>query len=181
MDTFDLHHNITVSDFPNLQAQYHGRGEVFCIHGRLGPERPAATTRIVLTRQEFDSAYDPWRGPLHSFIQQTVLAYDLCFLGCNPAEPYLASILKSWKGHRQEQHGLTSSARPQWYLLADEGYEQLDVAAACGIHVVQYDKQDSKFTGLNSVLEYWTKKKPPFLRPAGVQESRFDPNVEPDK
>ena len=181
VDTFDLHRNITVSDFPNLQAQNHSQQEVFCIHGRLGPGRPAATTPIVLTRREFDSAYDPLRGRLHAFIQQTILAHDLCFLGCNPAEPYLARILKSLEWHRQEQHGLTSTSRPQWYLLADEGYEQLDAAAACGIHVVQYDKRDSQFTGINSVLEHWADKKSPFLRPAGVQESRFNPDVEPAK
>ena len=181
VDTFDLHNNITVSDFPNLQAQNHGQQEVFCIHGRLGPERPAATTPTVLTRRDFESAYHPLNGPLHSFIQQTVLAHDLCFLGCNPAEPYLARILESCKRHCQAQHGLTSLTRPRWYLLADEGYEQLDVARACGIHVVQYDKRNSQFTGMDSVLEYCANKKPPFLRPAGVQESRFDPNVEPEK
>lgn len=181
VDTFDLHRNITVSDFPNLQAQNHGRREVFCIHGRLGPGRPAKTTPIVLTRRDFESAYNPLDGQLHSFIQQTVLAHDLCFLGCNPAEPYLARILESCQRQCHEQHGLTSTARPQWYLLADEGYEQLDAATACGINVVQYDKRDSRFTGMDSVLEYWANKRPPFLRPAGVQESRFDADVEPDK
>ena len=167
------------SDFPNLQAQHHRRREVFCIHGRLGPGRPAATTPIVLTRREFDSAYDPWGSSLHSFIQQTILAHDLCFLGCNPAEPYLARILESCKRHCQAEHGLTSNARPQWYLLADEGYEQLDAATDCGIRVVQYDKRDSQFTGMDSVLEYWANKKPPFLRQAGVQESSFKLDVEP--
>ena len=181
VETIDLHRNVTVSDFPNLQTQNHGSGEVFCIHGRLGPGRPAATTQTVLTRREFDSAYDPWRGPIHSFIQQTMFAHDLCFLGCNPAEPYLARILESCKRHCQEQHDLTSPTRPQWYLLAAEGYEDLDAADASGIHVVQYDKRDSQFTGMDSVLEYWANKKPPFLRPAGVQESRFNPDVEPDK
>ena len=181
VDTFDLHYNIAVSDFPNLQAQNHGHREVFCIHGRLGPGRPAATTPIVLTRREFDDAYDPWGSSLHAFIQQSILAHDLCFLGCNPAEPYLANILASCKRHCQAQHSLRSTTRPHWYLLVDEGYEDLDVAAACGIHVVRYDKQDSQFTGINSVLEYWANKKPPLLRPAGVQESRFNPDVEPDK
>lgn len=181
VDTFDKHYNVTVSDFPNLQAQNHGHKEVFCIHGRLGPGRPAATTEIVLTRQEFETAYNPWGSSLHSFIQQTILAYDLCFLGCNPAEPYLADILKSCKRHRQAQHSLTSNACPQWFLLADEGYEQLDAATACGIHVVQYDKGGSQFTGMDSVLEHWANKKPPLLRAAGVQESKFNPDVEPDK
>ena len=181
VDTFDLHDNIIVSDFPNLQAQNHGRGELFCIHGRLGPGRPAATTPIVLTRREFDSAYDPLGISLHSFIQQTILAHDLCFLGCNPAEPYLAHILKSCERYSQKQHGFTSNTRPQWYLLADEGYEQLDAATACGIHVVQYDKQNSQFAGMDSVLEYLANKKPPCFRPAGVQDPRFNPDVEPAK
>lgn len=181
VDTFNLHSNVTVSDFPNLQAQNHGQRELFCIHGRLGRDRPAATTSIVLTRREFEAAYDPWGSPLHSFVQQTILAHDLCFLGCNPAEPYLARILESCKRHNHAQHGLTSPARPQWYLLADEGYGQLDAASDCGIHVVHYDKLDSHFTGMDAVLEYWANKRPPFLRPSGVQESRFNPDVEPDK
>lgn len=180
VDTLDLHCNVTVSDFPNLQSQNHGQREVFCVHGRLGPGRPAATTPIVLTSREFEAAYDPY-GPLHSFIHQTLLANDVCFLGCNPVEPNLARILDSCKRHCQAQHGLTSMTRPNWYLLADEGYEQLDAVAECGIHVVQYSKRDAQFSGMDAVLEYWANKRRPFLRPAGVQESRFKPDVEPDR
>ena len=85
VDTFDLHRNITVSEFPNLQAQNHGRGEVFCIHGRLGPRRPAATTPIVLTRQEFDNAYDPWGSSLHSFIKPSSRTTSVSWVAIRPS------------------------------------------------------------------------------------------------
>jgi len=181
VDTLDLHYNITVSDFPNLQSQNHGQREVFCVHGRLGPGRPAATTPIVLTSREFEAAYDPFGVPLHSFIQQTLISNDVCFLGCNPAEPNLARILEACKRHCQTQHGLTSMTRPNWYLLAEDGYDQLDAVEDCGIHVVQYSKRDAQFSGMDEVLEYWANKRSPTLRPAGVQGSRFNPDVEPDR
>jgi hypothetical protein len=181
VDTLDLHRNITVSDYPNLQVQHQGPNEVFCIHGRLGPNRPAANTQIVLTRREFEAAYDPWGMLLHSFIQQTITAQDVCFLGCNPAEPYLGRIFESCKRYCQSQHGLTSPGRPNWYLLADEGYERLETVSECGIHVVQYAKRDSLYSGLDSVLEHWADKKPPLLRVSGVQRSPYDPEVEPDR
>lgn len=181
VDTLDLHRNIIVSDFPNLQSQNHGQREVFCVHGRLGPGRPAATTPIVLTRREFEDAYDPLGVPLYSFIQQTLISNDVCFLGCNPAEPNLARILEACKRHCQRQHGLTSMTRPNWYLLAEDDYEQLDPVENCGIDVVRYSKRDLQFSGMDEVLEYWANKKAPHLRPAGVQGSRFNPDVEPDR
>lgn len=181
VDTLDQHRNIKVSDFPNLHAQNHGNREVFCIHGRLGPGRPAASTPMVLTRRDFENAYDPDATLLHSFIQQTFLAHDVCFLGCNPAESYLRRILESCKRQCQLQHGITSGTRPNWYLLADEGYEQFDAVSHCGIELVHYPKGDPQFSGMDSVLEYWAERKPPFLRPPGVQRSPFDPEVKPDR
>jgi hypothetical protein len=181
VDTLDLHYNITVSDFPNLQSQNHCQREIFCVHGRLGPGRPAATTPVVLTRREFEVAYDPFGIPLHSFVQQTLIANDVCFLGCNPSEPNLARLLESCKQHCRAQHDLTSTTRPNWYLLAEDSYEQLEAVEDCGVHVVRYSKRDPQFSGLDEVLEYWANKKAPFLRPAGVQRSRFNSDVEPDR
>jgi len=71
--------------------------------------------------------------------------------------------------------------RPNWYLLAEDGYDQLDAVEDCGIHVVQYSKRDAQFSGMDEVLEYWANKRSPTLRPAGVQGSRFNPDVEPDR
>jgi hypothetical protein len=181
VDTLDLHWDIAVSDYPNLQAQNHGKREVFCIHGRLGPGRPAATTPIVLTRKEFENAYDPYRAALHSFIQQTLLGHDVCFLGCNPSEPYISRIFDSCKRQCQVQHGLTSTARPNWFLLAEESYGQLEEISESGIRAVQFSKLDAQFSGMDSVLAHLAKKKPPLFRHPGVQRSTFDPGMEADR
>jgi hypothetical protein len=181
IDTLDLHSNITVSEYPNLQAQFHNNREVFCLHGRLSPDRPAAQTRIVLTRRDFEEAYDPWGASLHSFLHQTFTGNDVCFIGCNPSEPNLSEILKFCARQCEAQHGWSSPTRPHWYLLADDGYENLESLSGCGIEVVRYPKVDSSFSGLDVVLEYWARKRPPTTRPAGVQEPTFSTDVEPDR
>ena len=55
-----MHFDVTVSEYPHLQNQHHGHKELFYLHGRLGPDRPAASTPLVLTQGEFDRAYDPY-------------------------------------------------------------------------------------------------------------------------
>jgi hypothetical protein len=153
LDVLGLHKNLTVSEYPHLQNQQHGRGELFYMHGRLGPDRPAESTPIVLTRSEFERAYDPYQTRLHSFIQTTMLDNDVCFLGCNPAEPHLARLVAICKKCCDADHGLTDPKRPRWFLLADGEFQTQPSLAGSGIHVVHYDRLDAKFSGMDAVLE----------------------------
>ena len=180
LDTMDLHRNVTVSEYPTLKNQHHGSGELFYLHGRLGPDRPAAKSRIVLTRSEFRQAYDPFKERLHSFLQQTMLDHNVCFIGCNPAETHLAYLLKACKKFCQTEHGLNDPARPKWFLLSHgEGASPPDLHE-CGISVVSYPMGDQNYSGLDHVLQYWAKKAEPKVRPAGVEPSPFRPDVEPE-
>ena len=181
LDTFDLHFDVTVSDYPHLQNQNHGVKELFYQHGRLGTDRPAATSSIVLTRSEFDRAYDPMQTRLHGFIQATMLDHHVCFLGCNPTEPYLARLLAACKRFCEADHGLADPKRPRWFLLGDDSYENSATLTAAGIHLVRYPRRDAAFSGLDAVLEYWARKKPPVFRTPGVEPSPYRIDVEPDR
>lgn len=181
LDIFDLHRDVTVSEYPHLQNQRHGLRELFYMHGRLGPDRPAATSPIVLTRDEFDRAYDPMQTRLHAFIQATMLDHHVCFLGCNPTEPYLARLLSACKRFCDADHGLIDPGRPRWFLLGDDSYADSPVLAQSGIHLVRYPRRDASFSGMDAVLEYWAKKKSPVFRTPGVEPSPYRIDVEPDR
>jgi SIR2-like domain len=181
LDILDLHFDIRVSEYPHLQNQHHGPQELFYVHGRLGPDRPAATSQIVLTRSEFDRAYDPLQTRLYGFIQATMLDHHVCFIGCNPTEPYLARMLAACKGFCDADHGLVDLKRPRWFLLAEDSYPELPSLAASAIHLVRYPRRDASFSGMDAVLDYWAKKKPPVFRTPGVEPSPYRVDVEPDR
>lgn len=181
LDVLDLHFDVTVSEYPHLQNQNHGHQELFYMHGRLGPGRPAATSPVVLTRSDFDRAYDPLQTRLHGFIQATMLDHHVCFLGCNPTEPYLARLLTACKGFCDADHGLINPSRPRWFLLAEDNYPDSPLLATSGIHLVRYPRRDAGFSGMDAVLEYWAKKKPPAVRTPGVSPSPYRVDVEPDR
>jgi SIR2-like domain len=181
LDILDVHFDVTVSEYPHLQNQHHGRHELFYMHGRLGPDRPASTSRIVLTRAEFDQAYNPLQTRLHGFIQATMLDHHVCFLGCSPTEPYLARLMAACKSFCDADHGLVDPDRPRWFLLAEESYPESPALAASGIHLVRYPRRDASFSGMDAVLDYWAKKKPPTLRTPGVEPSPYRVDVEPDR
>ena len=181
LDILDLHFDVTVSEYPHLQNQHHGPRELFYMHGRLGPGRPAATSPIVLTRSEFERAYDPLQTRLHGFIQATMLDHHVCFLGCNPTEPYLARLLAACKSFCDADHGLIDPKRPRWFLLAEDSYLDSPSLTASGIHVVRYPRRDASFSGMDAVLDYWSKKQPPAFRTPGVEPSPYRVDVEPER
>lgn len=181
LDILDVHFDVTVSEYPHLQNQHHGHQELFYMHGRLGPDRPAATSQIVLTRSDFDRAYDPLQTRLHGFIQATMLDHHVCFLGCNPTEPYLARLLAACKSFCDADHGLINPSRPRWFLLAEDSYSDSPSLAASGIHLVRYPRPDASFSGMDAVLDYWAKKKLPVFRTPGVEPSPYRIDVEPDR
>lgn len=172
LHTLDLHRNITVSEFPHLKSDHHRGGELFYIHGRLGEDRKASTTSIVLTRTEFNDAYDPNKNRLHAFLQCVFTDYNVCFIGCNPAEPNMTRLLQACESFCSLAHGFVDPARPRWFLLWDNKSQVPDIETS-GIKVVSYSKQDQRFSGLDQVLEYWAGRKTPLIRQPGVEESPY--------
>jgi|GEM_PF-6451562 len=181
LDTLDLHRNINISEYPSLNNENHSNDDIFYIHGRLGPDRPAENTHIVLTRSEFDEAYDPYRSCLHSFLQTTFQNHDICFIGCDPSEQHIQYLLKAFQAFSERIHGLEDNNRPQWFLLWDGDSDPPGKLDKCGIRLVKYSKKNKSFSGLDQVLEYWAQKNKPFLRKPGVKRFSFDPNVEPER
>ena len=181
LDTIDLHRDVTVSQYPSLKSQHHGKQELFYIHGRLGPDQPASQASIVLTRAEFEEAYNPYEQRLHAFLQSTFLDYNVCFIGCNPDEPHMKFLIKAFNNFSEKKHGLHDVMRPKWFLLWDGESDSPELLKDCGIHMVKYPRRDKSFSGLDQVLEYWANRKKPVIREAGVEKSSYDTNVEPEK
>ncbi len=182
LDTLNLHRNVKVSEYPVLKNQYHGERELFYLHGRLGPDRPAAKTKIVLTRTEFEEAYDPFKGRLHAFLQSTFLDYNVCFIGCNPEEENMRHLLKECEKCCENLHGLQDGNRPKRFLLWDGNSEPPETLTKyCGIEVVRYPNIDTKFSGLDQILKCWAKQEEPLYRSAGVDKSLYQADVEPEQ
>ncbi|MCJ7543643.1 MAG: SIR2 family protein [Phycisphaerae bacterium] len=178
-DILDLHRNITVSAYPWIQDMYHGNRELFYVHGRLGPGYPAAKAKIVLTRAEFDQAYDPYGSRLHGFLQSTFLDHDVCFIGCNPVEANLERLLRACQSFCKGQYALDGPSPPHWFLLSDDAAEMPNGLDDCGIRLVRYPRVDVSFLGLDRVLEYWAGRRTPVVREPGTRESVYRGDVEP--
>jgi hypothetical protein len=183
IETLDLQRNgrFGVSDFPSdLSAVGVEPNECFHLHGRLNPDRPARLTKIVLTASEFKSAYDPLKTMVFSFVQQVFMKRDVCFVGCNPSEPYMRRILEACSAFCDGKYGLNVPGRPNWYLLWDDGTAEPDVAKT-GIHLVRYPRTDNAFVGLENVLGDWAERRPIRYRSRKETTSQFDHETEPQK
>lgn len=185
LDTLDLRRNVTVSDYPCLHPQHlrnsdHARTELFYLHGRLGPNRPAEDARIVLTRSEFEEAYDPFGGPLHAFLWSALESHDICFIGCRPVEDNFARVLDACERFSEREHGLRDSNRPRRYLLWDSDSKPPGRIEELGIHTVRFDRVDSSYAGLVEMLEFLAGKREPRLRQPGVERSLYTSGPEPE-
>jgi hypothetical protein len=173
VDTLHMHRNVVVSSYDDLQDRHNGKGELFHIHGRLGPDNPALKAKIVLTRSEFKKAYKPGSF-LSTFLRATFLHHDVCFIGCNPMENNIKKILKACEAFCVEKAGL-AGPRKNWFLLWD------DVSAVpekklskCGVQIVGYPRKSESFQGFDEILQYWAEKKPVQFREIGKDLDRSD-------
>jgi SIR2-like protein len=180
MDTLDLHSDVCVSEYPNLKSRHIKDRELYYLHGRLGPDKPASKSKFILTKSEFKKAYNPSTPPLNSFLQETFTSNDVCFIGCNPTEAYIQNIIKSCEDFCEYLHGLEDPRRPVWYLLWDGDTEPPNLSQT-GIHVIKYPKIDMDFHGLDDVLTCLANKTPPSIRKGGVESSPFTTQRGPDR
>ena len=179
VDIVGLHRNVAVSQYPWITSGQHEDGELIHLHGRLDGDFDASAWPLVLTRTDFDKAYHPDQGLLHSFLQDTLLNNDVCFLGCNPREGNLAKLLSACA---KLKHSFFADAInvPRWYALLDEGWDEW-LFTDVGIHAVSYRKINESYVGFDQVLECWAGKKDPVIRRPGVAGSKFDADTEPQR
>lgn len=180
VDTLGLHQDVTVSDYPILQAHNIGNKEVFHIHGRFGPDRPASTTNHVLTRSDFSKAYASGRSRLPGFLLEAFLDNHICFLGCNPAEQHMQELLKVCDGIRSDEHGQSGPYLSRWFFLQPFDTPIDETVEASGVKTVKYPKINSQYLGLDAVLEHLAGKKPPTARRPGPKDTAYgDEGVSP--
>lgn len=181
VDILSLHRNIYWSEYPSLSVENHSRSDVFHAHGRIQPGVAPSLAKIVLTRSEFDEAYNPHTQRLHGFWQSTFLDHDICFIGCNPSEPNIRRLLGGCKAIRSRVLSLTAPGRPRWYLLWDDLSDPpCELQEECEIYPTRFPRGTSGFSGLDDVLSYWAERKTPKIRVPGKRRSLLSTEGEPD-
>ncbi|MEO8268593.1 MAG: SIR2 family protein, partial [Aureliella sp.] len=143
INTMNLHENIHVSIYPNLSPQFLQRREIYHLHGQICQDRRAEDGAIVLTKDEFDHAYQP-HSRLHSLLNTAFNDHDICFLGCNPAEPNFNRLLRACKNLQDQVHGLTDFNRPRRFLIWDDESSLPDLNGT-GIHAIDYSRKNATF------------------------------------
>tara|TARA_R110002072_G_C7972654_1_gene534964 strand:- start:8488 stop:9387 length:900 start_codon:yes stop_codon:yes gene_type:complete len=174
-DVLNLHTNISVSTYPVLQPKHLRDGNVFHLHGRIDKDSPAEDGRIVLSKEDFKTAYDPIRSRVHAFLQSVFDDHDVCFLGCNPEEPNLKRILGSCESFQESLHGVTSPSRPRRFLLWSHDSAE-PMLKKCGVNLVNYAKVDGAYTGLLDVLKHLAGDRPISHRQGDVESRTYASN-----
>lgn len=178
-DVFDLHTNIRIATYPHVLPtrldSEEGEKVIHYLHGRLGPGRPAVNTSIVLTRTEFEAAYDQPASRLPDLLRDVFFDHDVCFLGCDPRQSDIKRILAICEAVCQSTHGLEDHRRPRRFLLWDDGSDEPTISSETGIHLVRYPRSGDSFAGFDAMLEWLAGRKVALeLRP-GVD--RYDANI----
>lgn len=176
-----LHYNVNVSTYPSLNFEYIQSKELYYLHGRLGDGQSASTARLVLTSDSFNDAYRSTHRPAWNFFQETFMHKDVCFLGCNPAESNMRTILEVCQSQCKIEHGYANPERPRWFLVWDGDSDRpIDPRTKApvdldqmGIHLLHYPKIDPKFSGLDGLLQYLAGAQSPIFRKPGVQRNRY--------
>ena len=154
----DLRDSASVSVFPTLAPEHLPNREIYHPHGLIDKSRLAGTKPIVLTHEEFESAYDPVQQRLHSLLLTMLNDYDVCFIGCNPTEPNVCRLIQACRRLHENTHGTSDSGRPQHFLLLDDE-SRLEGLDGTGLNVVRYPRGGPSYAGLIRVLRNLAKCK----------------------
>lgn len=181
-DVFELHRNIGISKYPWLDVSLHKEDkEIFYIHGQINPNGFSSDLQVVLTQSEFKKAYDPRKTMLTSFLQQTLLTHDVCFIGCSFSDEYLRSLLNICLNIRDEHWPITTPNPPKWFALAEQDESLPSNLNECGIHEVLFEKANKEYIGLTRVLEYLAGCKPPDVRRPEDHHNLYGADGEPPR
>jgi len=180
VDILSLHRNTYVSEYPWLSSEHNGNREVFHIHGRVWPDAGVRKHGVVLTRKDFDEAYNPYDSLLHAYLQTTFTQHDICFIGCNPTESNMHRLLRACKSIRDKMPSADDYRPPSWYLLWNDSSNLPPTLAECGIRPVLYQPLNNAYVGLDRVLAYWAGQSAPKIRRPSSTPSVYSAEKEPD-
>lgn len=141
------------SVYPALRVEDHGKGEAFYIHGKIDPADTETVPRLVFTAGEFKTAYTGVLLP--SFLQQTFIYNDVCFIGCSLSDEYMQTIFQQCHHARQGLGSLNDPEGPKWFALVDHNEQVPEGFDRFGIELVRYDKLNSDYDGLEEILSSW--------------------------
>lgn len=156
-------------------------GNVFYIHGYVQEGGEVEDKQLVLTKSDINEAYDPYKGNIHSFLDQLFKSYNVLFIGCGLRERELSRLLEVCQNARDNALGSRGNARPLHYILVSEDKskipssvdnpEEFDIYKErieernkrfekLGINVVNYPYDENHPTnpyyGLEEYLEEWS-------------------------
>jgi len=162
INAFDKHATANFSTYPNLNAENAGAhpNHIFHVHGLLDSENPARSSQIVLTKSEFNNAYNLKQSELGYFLKNVLRYNDVCFIGCNPSSKPIREIMKLCQNEVANTFSRASGNKPNWFYLWDD-ITTLPTDSETGLIPVHYPRVDDKFLGFQQVLEYLAKYKPP--------------------
>lgn len=93
--------------YPNLDRAHINNRSIYYIHGYVSEDTCRASPPIILTKSDFDDAYE-YGSPLVAFLQQTFYHDPICFIGCGLNEPELNRLFDCVKKHHIYRHKLAA-------------------------------------------------------------------------
>jgi len=108
--------------YPHLDRQHIEKRTIYYLHGLIPEHNVPVNGSIVLSRSEFERAYEH-DSSLRTFLIQTLDDDPVCFVGCRLREPPLCHILAVIRKHQADrmelQRGveLPPSRPPSRYIL----------------------------------------------------------------
>lgn len=175
--------NFLIHAFPQFDYKALNQGGIFYLHGYIPQDGPVDMSKIVLTEDDFNTAYNNEKGNL-CLIWQILLRYHpILFIGCRLGEPELDIIFSISNSARSalSQHD-DIKPKPRFILLEKEAYKYSEISPdeqlrrnkekeeeenkkyrEMDIVVVRYDSKDKAHSGLIKILEEWTQIGKPII------------------
>ncbi len=170
--------NESILAFPEIEAKQLSQRKMFYIHGYIGEDSNLNPDKIILTKQDFESAYDRERGSLPHFWESLLREYAVLFLGCELGEPELEIIFgrcNTVQEQLTQNYGIRKRSR--FILLPEESFckdEQQGITIKQGVRqdlrdrcceynikIVAYDPVDEEYSGLIDILKEWAQVQNP--------------------
>ena len=163
--------------YPECDIRGLEKGSIFYLHGYIDLNTKLDDIQIVLTKSDFDLAYDNDRSKLPSFLETLVLHYPVLFWGCTLSEEPIKKLLERCSRIRKRysvEHN--SKQYPLFMLLPKKENppmnnekesrirqienEETERYRRFGITVARYDKRDKRYSGIEEILEAWVQCPP---------------------
>jgi len=154
------------------------QGNIFYIHGYVEEGGDVTNNQLVLTKSDFDTAYDPYdnHSDIHDFLKPLFKYNTVLFIGCGLSEQPLKKLLEiTNRAKRIAEESVDTSIIPKHFLLlaeeerkgmtrepTDEEKEQMDKLLSgyrnLGINVIKFKKKKTgtPYIELSNLLKSWS-------------------------